>query len=180
MPAEHSLKLFNWWFLTTPKPFLSCPNVACSWSPPRGWTRKRERGMVGPVQMNMLCSSVRKCRDICEKADLETESISGSPIWHCNLTIIILLEKNCLTILCWMHARMLSYIRLLWPHGPQPTRLLYACDFLGKNSGVSCHFLLQEIFPTQRSNSRLLHWQTDALPLRHLGSPLLFSSMSEP
>ena len=25
-------------------------------------------------------------------------------------------------------------------------------DFLGKNTGVSCHFLLQEIFPTQGSN----------------------------
>ena len=28
--------------------------------------------------------------------------------------------------------------------------------FSGKNNGVDCHFLLQEIFPTQRSNPRLL------------------------
>ena len=30
-------------------------------------------------------------------------------------------------------------------------------NFPGKNMGVGCHFLLQGIFPTQRSNSCLLH-----------------------
>ena len=37
-----------------------------------------------------------------------------------------------------------------------------AWNFPGKNTGVDCHFLLQGIFPTQRSNSCLLHllcWQ---------------------
>ena len=37
-----------------------------------------------------------------------------------------------------------------------------------------CHFLLQGIFPIQRSNPGLLcllHWQVDSLPLHHLGSP---------
>ena len=32
-------------------------------------------------------------------------------------------------------------------------------------------FLLQGIFPTQGSNSCLLHWQVDSLPLSHEGSP---------
>ena len=44
--------------------------------------------------------------------------------------------------------------------------------FSGKNTGVSCHFLLQGIFPTQESNPRLLHflhWQADSLPLSHQG-----------
>ena len=44
---------------------------------------------------------------------------------------------------------------LLWPHGLQPTKLLYPCDFPVKNTGVGCHFLLQESFPTQGSNSHL-------------------------
>ena len=47
-------------------------------------------------------------------------------------------------------------------------------DFPGKNTGMGCHFLLQEIFPTQGLNGhlwQLLHWQEDALPLSHLGSP---------
>ena len=38
----------------------------------------------------------------------------------------------------------------------------------GKNTGVGCHALLQGIFPTQRSNARLLHllhWQASSLPL---------------
>ena len=48
--------------------------------------------------------------------------------------------------------------------------------FLGKNTGVGCHFLLQEIFLTQGLNLRLLrllHWQVVSLLLRHLGSLLL-------
>ena len=36
--------------------------------------------------------------------------------------------------------------------------------FLGKNTGVACHFFLQGIFLTQGSNLGLLHWQADSLP----------------
>ena len=39
----------------------------------------------------------------------------------------------------------------------KPARLLCPWDFPNKNSGMVCHFLLQGIFPTQASNSRLLH-----------------------
>ena len=42
-----------------------------------------------------------------------------------------------------------------WPHGLQPTRLFHPWDFPGKSTGVGCHFLLQEIFPTQGSNPGL-------------------------
>ena len=45
----------------------------------------------------------------------------------------------------------------LWPHGPQPNRLLCPWDSPGKNTGVGCHALLQGIFPTQGSNPGLLH-----------------------
>ena len=38
--------------------------------------------------------------------------------------------------------------------------------FLGRITGVGCHFLL-EIFPTQGSNLSLLHWQADSLALSH-------------
>ena len=40
-------------------------------------------------------------------------------------------------------------------------------DFPGKNTGVSCHFLLQVIFSTQGSNPCLLHRRADSLPLSH-------------
>ena len=54
-------------------------------------------------------------------------------------------------------VKSLSPVWLLWPNGLYPTRLLCPWDFLGKNTGVGCHFLLQEIFPTQGSNLGLPH-----------------------
>ena len=63
----------------------------------------------------------------------------------------------------------------LQPFWLQLSRLLCPWNFPGKNTGVGCHFLLQGIFPTQESNNGLLcllHWQVDALPLHHLGSPI--------
>ena len=42
---------------------------------------------------------------------------------------------------------------------PMGCRLLCAWDFPGKNTGVGSHFLFQGIFPTQGSNTCLLHWQ---------------------
>ena len=49
------------------------------------------------------------------------------------------------------------YVQLFATHGLLPTRLLCPCDFLGKNTGVGYHFLLQGIFLTQESNPGLLH-----------------------
>ena len=60
---------------------------------------------------------------------------------------------------------------LLQSHGLYPTRFLCPWNFPGKNTGVSCHFLLQGIFPTQGSNLCLLRWQADSLSLSHQGSP---------
>ncbi|KAB0356771.1 hypothetical protein FD754_000927 [Muntiacus muntjak] len=41
----------------------------------------------------------------------------------------------------------------------RPTRLLCPWDFPGKNTGMSYHFLLQGVFPTQGSNPHLLRLQ---------------------
>ena len=73
------------------------------------------------------------------------------------------LRLSCFNVL---HAQLCP--TLLWPHGLQPTRLLYPWDSSGKNTGMGCYFLLQGIFPIQRSNLRLLcllHWQKGSLPL---------------
>ena len=43
-------------------------------------------------------------------------------------------------------------------------------DFPGKNPGVGCHFLLQEIFPTQGLNLGLLHHRQTLYHLSHQGS----------
>ena len=58
------------------------------------------------------------------------------------LLVLVLATQSCLT---------------LWPHGLHPTRLLCPWDFSGKDTRVDCHFLLQGIFPPQRSNLCLLH-----------------------
>jgi len=49
-------------------------------------------------------------------------------------------------------------------------------DSPGKNIRVSCHALLQRIFPTQGSNLSLLgllHWKVGSLPLESPGKPQL-------
>ena len=45
----------------------------------------------------------------------------------------------------------------LWSHGLLPARLLCPWNSPGKSTGVSCHFLLQGLFLTQRLNLGLLH-----------------------
>ena len=44
-------------------------------------------------------------------------------------------------------------------------------DSPGKNTGVSCHALLQGIFPTEGLNPDLLHCRWILYGLRHQGSP---------
>ena len=56
----------------------------------------------------------------------------------------------------------------LWPRGH---RLLLPWDSPGKNTGVSCLFLLQGIFLTQGSNPGLPHCRQMLYPLSHEGSP---------
>ena len=59
-------------------------------------------------------------------------------------------------------------------------RLLYPWDPPGKNTGVTCHTLLQGINPTQRSNLCLfclLHWLAGSLPVVPPGSPLYSLSL---
>ena len=46
-----------------------------------------------------------------------------------------------------VHAQ--SCPTLFDPVDCKPTWLLSPCDYLGKNTGVDCHFLFQGIFPTQ-------------------------------
>ena len=58
----------------------------------------------------------------------------------------------------------------LRPHGLQPTRLLCLQNSPGKTTVVSCHFLLQGIFPTQGSNPGLLHCRRILYYLSHKGS----------
>ena len=58
----------------------------------------------------------------------------------------------------------------LRPHRLQPTRLLCPWNSPDKNTGVSYQFLLKGIFPTQGSNSSLLHCRWILYCLSHQGS----------
>ena len=58
-----------------------------------------------------------------------------------------------------------SCIILLRPHRLQPAKLFCPLYFPDKNTGVGCHFLLQGIFTTQRSNLHFLHCHMGSLPL---------------
>ena len=70
-------------------------------------------------------------------------------------------------------VKSLSHVCLfVTPWAVACTRLLRPWDFLGKSTGVGCHFLLQEIFPTQGSNPGLLHCRQMLYHLNHQGSPI--------
>ena len=63
-----------------------------------------------------------------------------------------------------------SFLTPWWWTEWSSSKLLCPWDFLGKNSGMSCHFLLQGIFPPQGLN---LLSQADSFPLNQpIGKPI--------
>ena len=68
-------------------------------------------------------------------------------------------------------VQLLSGLTLCDPKDCSPCQSPRSIGFFqGKNTGVSCHFLLQGIFLTQGSNLHLLHGQVNSLTPSHLGS----------
>ena len=61
-----------------------------------------------------------------------------------------------------------------------PQTILHLCpqNLPGKNTGVGCHFNLQEIFPTQGLNPGLLHCRQMLYCLSHQGSPIMLSHLN--
>ena len=64
-----------------------------------------------------------------------------------------------------------SVTHSLWPMGCSPPSSSVHRDSPGKNTGMGCLALLQEIFLTQGLNPSLLHWQVDSLPSQPRRSP---------
>ena len=68
-----------------------------------------------------------------------------------------------------LYNNVLSHLSCAWLCNlMEPARLLCPWDSPGNNTGVSCHVLFQEIFPTQGSNPHVLHlllWQVSSLLL---------------
>ena len=67
------------------------------------------------------------------------------PNVHCNT---VYNSQNMLLLSCF------SRVRLPATHRWQPTRLLCPWDSPGKNIGVGCHFLLQDMEATQMSTDK--------------------------
>ena len=77
------------------------------------------------------------------------------------LTVVILVQWQLLAQSC----------LTLGPHRLQPARLLCSWNSPGKNTGVGLHSLPQGIFPTQGSNSGLLHCRRSPYRLSNQESP---------
>ena len=91
-------------------------------------------------------------------------------LFNNNINLFLLKVKVLVTQLC---------LTLCDSMGCNPPRLLYLWNSSGKNTGVGCHVLLQEVFLTQGSNLYLPHWHAVSLPLSHLEArPETFSQFS--
>ena len=80
--------------------------------------------------------------------------------------------------LCSLHA---SVVQLLscWTiaHQEQNPMSVHGI-FPGRNTGVGCHFLFQGNLPNPATKTGSPAWQMDSLPLSHMGSPILFMTLS--
>ena len=68
----------------------------------------------------------------------------------------------------------------LQPHGPQLARLLCPRDYPGKSTGVGCHSVLQQIFPTRGSNPGIPLCRQILYHLSHQGSPRIQEWVTHP
>ena len=89
------------------------------------------------------------------------------------------IERPCV-LACWVAWVTYDSWR---PYGLWLTGLLCPWDSPGKNTGMDCHALLQEIFLTPGSNPCLLcllYLQVCSLPLAQLGKPRMIIWLSNP
>ena len=91
---------------------------------------------------------------------------SGLPLW------LVLKSQD---LFEWVSEVAQSCPTLCNPMDCSLTRFLRPWDFPGKNTGVGCHFLLQEIFPTQGLNPGLPHCRQTLYRLSHQGRSKVLS-----
>ena len=78
-------------------------------------------------------------------------------IFFFSFTSIVLLLKIKEIVVSLVGVSCSVVSKYLQPHGLKPARLLCPWSSPGKNTGVDCHSLLQQIFLTQGSNPGLLN-----------------------
>ena len=95
----------------------------------------------------------------------------------CNTVLTEVQEEDVVSWTCGCVLSCFSHVRLcatLWTVARQVP--LSNWDSPGMDTRVGCHALLQEIFPTQRSNPGLLRCQQILYHLSHEGSPGLLDT----
>ena len=107
---------------------------------------------------------------------LKTTWAKAKNMWFgvCRIWIFTTLLEHLFWVCTHVYVCMLSHVWLcvtpLTVANQAPLSMVFP-----RQSGVCCHFLLQEIFPIQGFNLCLLchlYWQVDSLPLCHLGRPV--------
>ena len=138
--------------------------------PPRGGDDSKDVN-VGKVFWGPVCHSSYQSR---WESLLNLEALHNSPQKCCHIAW----EPHlvcCTLMMCVCECQSFqSCSALCDPMNCSPPGSSVHEDSPGKNTGVSCHVLLQGIFPTQGLNSHLLHLlhcRQILLPLTHQGSP---------
>ena len=105
----------------------------------------------------------------------DSEIEPASPAWQ--VDSLLLSYRGSPFIPVKVKVKSLSRVRLLRPHGLQPTRL-WSMGFSREEYWSQCHFLLQGIFPTQGLNLGLPHCRLTLYCLSHQGSfiPVVFAN----
>ena len=115
--------------------------------------------------MQFLVSNSNYTIHMCSKNSLRSKWMLKRNITMCFYVCVCVCART--------HAHTQWCLIFCDPMNCSPTRLLCPWNFPGKNTGVSCYFLLQGIFPIQELglNQHLLclpGWQADSLSLSHL------------
>ena len=116
------------------------------------------------VHAATAAKSLQSCPTLCDPID---SSLTGSLVPGILQARILEWVTISFSNAC-MHAKSLQLCPTLCD--PMDTRLLRPWDFLSKNTGVGCHFLLQGVFLTQGSNPGLPHCRQTLYRLSHQGS----------
>ena len=120
---------------------------------------------LGSQNTTLLCSSDRFLNK--HSRMYTSKGILPTPNSHsCIVMLVFFFFFDMYTLLCVsVSCSVLPYS--LRPHGLQTARLLCPWNFPAKNTRVSSHCLLQEIFPTQGLNLGLLHCRQILYCLNH-------------
>ena len=89
-------------------------------------------------------------------------------VWREGCIMSIWIRPSLVQVLTLSHSAVSNS---LWLDGLQSTRLLHECSFPGKNTGVSCHFLLQGIGEDSLNNGWAAELNSHMFTLAAIATP---------